>query len=121
MDLFRDVMDKQVVDCDGHKIGKVDDLILQLEPGQDPIVSALVTGHGSLAPLLGGRIASVVTWFRSILLGEADREPDVIPWNHVSRIDVVVHLDLDRWKGGFMDTEQDIWHRWVSHLPFAER
>jgi sporulation protein YlmC with PRC-barrel domain len=120
MQLFGDVMDKEIVDCNGRKAGKVDDLLLDLREGR-PVVRAIITGHGSLAPLLGSKIAGLVGWFRERLLGESHSEPVRIGWEHVTHIDVVVHLDVDRHTAGLVETDKLVWERWISRLPFSER
>lgn len=120
MFLFRDVMDKELVDCDGHKIGKVDDLVLKLGTGELPAVQAILTGHGASTPLVPAFLGQATQWVEERLLN-LPIQPFTVGWEHVTYIDVVVHLDLDREKDGFLDTEGAIWNRWIKHLPWAER
>ena len=120
MFLFRDVMDKQLVDRHGHKAGKVDDIVLEMRPGRPPAVRAIVSGRGSVAPILSSRMARTVSWLQERLLGKA-LAPAKIDWNHVTRIDVAVHLDLDRQEAHLTQTEDALWERWIRHLPWAER
>jgi hypothetical protein len=47
--------------------------------------------------------------------------PIEIGWEHVTRIDVTVHVDLDRHDGGLMRSERALWERWISRLPLANR
>lgn len=120
--LMREVVDKEIVDCHGFKAGKVDDLYLELRPGEPPIVSALVTGPGTLKPIFGRWMDRVVRWLRREMLGEIhDPQPQVLAWHHVDTIDVVVHVDIDRREADAMKTEDAVWNRWLRHLPFAER
>jgi sporulation protein YlmC with PRC-barrel domain len=118
--LFGDVMDKELVDCNGRKAGKVDDLLLELREGR-PVVRAIIAGHGSLAPLLGPKMARLTGWFRERLLGEPHSEPVRIGWEHVRYIDVVVHLDVDRHTAGLLESDRIVWQRWISRLPFSKR
>lgn len=120
MFLFRDVMDKELVDCHDDKIGKVDDLLLELRPGNLPAVTAILTGHGASASLMPNFLRRITEWLEGRLLG-LPIEPFTIGWKHVTRIDVVVYLDLDREKDGLLDTETAIWNRWIKHLPWAQR
>jgi sporulation protein YlmC with PRC-barrel domain len=120
--LMREVMDKEIVDRHGFKGGKVDDLYLEIRPGELPIVTAVVTGTGSLPPIFGDRLDRLVRWFRRMLLGDLhDPQPQVIPWDRVERIDVVVHIDVDRDDADMMHTEEAVWNRWIRRLPFAQR
>jgi sporulation protein YlmC with PRC-barrel domain len=121
MYLFRDVMDKQLVDRHGHKCGKVDDIVLELRSGGNPMVREIVTGHGALSSLLPEPIPRAVTWLERHVLGFSTVRPAHVGWEHVERIDVVVRLDLDREKAGLMDTETAIWQRWIDRIPRAER
>ena len=120
--LVRDVLDKGLVDSDGFKVGKVDDLLLELREGECPSVRAIVTQHGALTPYLGKTVERVAAWLREHLLGLGPEvEPITIPWDQVTRIDVVVHLDLRRNEVDLCKSEGAVWERWIKHLPFAER
>ena len=121
MNLFGDVMDKELVDRNGHKIGKVDDIVLEAQDGELPVVRSILVGHGALAPILGRRIAGLVTFVRKVVLGARDAEPIEIGWEHVQSIGVVVQIDLDRQEDGLMESSNLIWRRWIGRLPFARR
>src|SRR5947209_7619450 len=96
MYLGADVLDKQLLDRDGRKAGKVDDLVLELRPGERPTISALVTGHGAMLHLLPSFLARLVRRLEAHVAGVPDAEPFVIGWEHVTKIDVTVHIDLER-------------------------
>jgi hypothetical protein len=120
--LGRDVLDKEMLDCTGCKAGKVDDLVLELRDGERPVVRAIATQHGALAALLGDHVGSLAAWLRRTVLGFGDDvTPITIGWEHVTRIDVTVHIDLDRDQAGLLRSERAMWERWVSHLPWARR
>ena len=111
-----------MLDCSGSKAGKVDDLLLELRPGERPVVRAIITQHGALAGLLGGPIARLSARLRRTVLGFGDDVPPItIGWEHVTRIDVIVHIDLERDQAGLLRSERAIWERWISHLPWARR
>jgi sporulation protein YlmC with PRC-barrel domain len=44
MDLVRDLLDQQVLDRHGERMGRVDGVVLELRPGQPPRVSAIEVG-----------------------------------------------------------------------------
>lgn len=119
--LFRDVMDKQLVDCHDDKMGRVDDLLLDLEPGKPPAVRAIITGHGAGRAVMPHFLGRAVTWLEKRLLGLAGVEPVEIGWEHVTRIDVAVHLDVDRKQVGGTETEHALWERWIKPLPRSQR
>src|SRR5690242_14721659 len=99
-------MDKEIVDRHGLKAGKVDDLLLDLSSGERPAVRAVITGHNSLARLLGPGVDRFVSWLACSVLGfPRDFKPVEIDWRHVTAIDVVVHMNVDREDDGLMDAE----------------
>jgi len=122
MRLAREVLDKEILDCDGFKGGKVDDLLLELRAGEPPVVRAIVTQQGALARVLGHRTARLNAWLRGWALGQG---PDIVPveigWAHVTRIDVTVHINLSRADADLLHSEKAIWERWISRLPWARR
>lgn len=119
--LFRDVMDKGLVDRNGDKMGKVDELLLELRPGELPAVRTIVLDHGSLLVLLPTFLANICRWIEERILGLTEIEPIEIPWERVESIDVVVHVDVDRQQVGATQTEEALWERYVSKLPWARR
>jgi sporulation protein YlmC with PRC-barrel domain len=120
--LVRAVMGKEILDRGGFKGGKVDDILLEMHDDEPPVVRAILTQHGAVARVLGRRVARWAEWARARTLGFG---PDVAPieigWEHVTRIDVTVHVDLDRHDGGLMRSERALWERWISRLPLANR
>lgn len=122
MFLFRDVMDKQIVDRYGFKAGKVDDILLELSEGERPVVRGIITGYGSLTRLLGTPVERLVTWLGHHLLGlPGDVNPVILDWEKVMAIDIVVHVDIDREDAHLMESKDILWKRWVRRLPFSER
>ena len=122
MDLGKHVLDKEIVDRQLRRAGRVDDLVLELaEPGpdsvlQEPEVTAIVCG-----PLaLGRTLSPPVRWLARQLyrvLGLADPHPVEVPWSAVSAIDVVVHLDIDRDHHGMTALEAAVRRRYIGRLP----
>ncbi len=122
MFLARQVLDLGLVDRSGRKIGKVDDIVLQLRDGRPPVVHAIRGGRGALAQYLPVSVQRIAAWLRAGILGEEGMQPPgEIGWEHVNQIDVVVHLDLDRANVGLLRTETAIWDRWIRRIPWAER
>ncbi len=115
--LFRDVLDKQMVDRNGRRCGKVDGLVLRTGEGP-PRVARIEIGSGTLARRLSGRLARGMAAL-SRWLGIRGGRPYRIPWARVKEVDLNVALDLDA-----DDSQLDAAERWVrdrvmSHLPGA--
>ncbi|MET3858516.1 hypothetical protein [Rhizobium sp. OAE497] len=58
MHLVRDLLDKQLVDSDENKIGKVDGLVIETRDGSPPRIAAIETGAGVVLDRLGWRTSS---------------------------------------------------------------
>ncbi|MEZ2223539.1 hypothetical protein [Rhizobium sp. RCC_161_2] len=58
MHLVRDLLDKQLLDPDQHKIGKVDGVVMEYRDDQQPRIAALETGSGVVLDRLGWRTKS---------------------------------------------------------------
>ena len=84
--LERDLLDQQIIDVDGHKVVRVNDVNLEWEQGPEGetglrIVDVEVGNRGALRRLLKGLPASSVE-------GVADKfKPRVIPWGCVDLIE----------------------------------
>ena len=122
MELAKHVVDRGIADSAGQLVGKVDDLLLELPAGDDfgggPVVAAIITGPLALSRNLPGWCARLAR-LAYRLCGIADPRPIVIPWSHVVRIDVAVHLDLDRDAAQLDPFERAIGERFIRRLPGA--
>src|SRR6195952_562101 len=64
LELGRDVLDKQVVDRDGIKMGRVDGLVLEVREGHAPRIEAIEMGGVVLAARIHPRLARWVDGWR---------------------------------------------------------
>jgi sporulation protein YlmC with PRC-barrel domain len=85
LDLALTVLDRQLVDRDGHKCGRVDDIRLSGHPGQPLTVESLVVGAGAWQR----RMRSPVGRLLSRLGGQRVVE---VPWSEVRGVTHVVKL-----------------------------
>lgn len=108
MDLIRDCLDKQLLDRNGHKMGRVDGLIMELTgDGEQPRVTFVevgaVTQATRLHPRLGRLVAALARRW-----GRAESDPYRIPWARVvpTGDDVTVGLLAE-------ETPALAWERWL--------
>jgi hypothetical protein len=114
MDLVRDCLDKQLVDRHGHKMGRVDSIILEVGAGRRPTVSAIEIGSVCLAARLHPRLARVV---RSISkrLSVVNHDPFRLPWSKVagsSGIEVIAAVEAEK-------TPALAWELWLRKKIIA--
>ena len=86
MDLIRDVLDNQLVDCHQRRMGKVDGIVVQIPDRGQPKLAFLETGWITKARRLHPRLA---TWLSRWA------KPYRIPWRSIVDIGVDVEIDLD--------------------------
>jgi sporulation protein YlmC with PRC-barrel domain len=106
------LLDEQILDCDGKRCGRVDDIELR---GSPPRVSALLVGEGLYPRRLPGwarraarRLAGPELWGSNALR---------VPWEAVDRIEAAVHLRGKAEEHGL--GEGDDPERWlVRRLPW---
>jgi len=109
MDLARDVLDKQMVDLDGRKLGRVDGLVLRLRRGGPPEVAAVLCGGAVLARRLGPRWVAALFRFFGRFRPRGVPDEVRIPFSRVQRVGIEVGLDVD---AEHADTLA--WERWLA-------
>ena len=88
------LLDRELIDCRGIPAGRVDDLELSdPEPGELPVLTALLCGATAFGPRLGGRLG---TWWQAIgrrLRPVSDSYPnriDAALIDHVDRLEITL-------------------------------
>jgi hypothetical protein len=121
LELGRDVLDKQVVDREEIKMGRVDGLILELRDGQPPRIEAIEMGGVVLAARIHPRLAHFVDgWRRRFKV----RRTAVyrVPWSAVLEITAYdIKIDV-----AACDTPNFDWEGWlqkhvIAHIPAAAK
>jgi sporulation protein YlmC with PRC-barrel domain len=107
VNLTRDILDQQVVDRTGQRLGKVDGVILELREGQPPRIAALEVGPVTLVRRLNPRLAG---WLQRLLRRYGPRTDGTlrIPWSKVQAIGVDVRVDL-----AAEGTTARAWEEWL--------
>lgn len=92
MDVIRDVLDNQLVDRNGRKMGKVDGVAIELRDGQPPRLVYIEVGIPTLARRLHPRLARWVAAIES-KWGAKRGESFRISFSKV--LDVGIDVDVD--------------------------
>lgn len=90
MDLVYRVLDDQLVDVDGRRCGRVDDLEFDGGLGEPPRLSAILSGRGTWWRRLPRRLRAVGE--RVFGPGVLGRDVARVPWEEVEDVEVVVKL-----------------------------
>jgi sporulation protein YlmC with PRC-barrel domain len=109
LDLHLHLLDRQVVDEEGHLVCKVDDIELDLDDNGRPYITAILVGPRALGPRLGGRIGHWTTAIaRRLAEGHSD-EPLRIDFATVTEIGSSITVD-----GRIEDFEVTPLEEWVD-------
>ena len=117
LELIRDVLDRQLIDRRGTKMGRVDGVVLRVEEGQPPRVDHFDLGFVVLA----GRVHPLAERMVKALRRRVKvREVAVqeVPWDVVGEITPEhIKIDIDAY-----ETPAFAWERWlrehvVQHIP----
>ncbi|HJT17912.1 MAG TPA: hypothetical protein VJ853_11005 [Thermoanaerobaculia bacterium] len=114
-EIFRDLLDKQLVDANETKMGRADGIVLEIDGDKQPRIDHLELGFSVLARRLGPRAEK---WFEAIRTRWSVRKSarQIVPWSKV--IDVTnyeIKLDLKAEETPAFD-----WERWVRNHIVAK-
>ncbi|HEX5586789.1 MAG TPA: hypothetical protein VFZ17_05735 [Acidimicrobiia bacterium] len=115
-----ELLDHQIVDCDGRLAGKVDDLELDVpSDGELPVVTEILSGLGALAGQIGGAAGS---WLASIEARIAGRDRPPIGRIMFSVVTTVAeHVEVSVSRQALDSNRAEIWTRdvIVDQIPGA--
>ncbi|MDQ3927983.1 MAG: hypothetical protein M3328_02420, partial [Chloroflexota bacterium] len=93
LDLIRDVLDNQLVDMHGRKMGKVDGIVIELRDDEPPKVAYIEVGGPTLAsrvhPKLGEWASKLAKRFGP------GGEPYRIPWSKLKSVGIEIEALVD--------------------------
>lgn len=96
MDLVRDCLDKQLEDGNKRRMGRVDGIILELEPDRPPRVAYIEVGVKTLMDRMSTRLGKATA--RLFKRFNVDPEPYRIPWGklHVGLNKVTADVEAEK-------------------------
>ena len=92
--LSHDVIDSQLVDRHQEKIGRIDELLLELEDGKPPRVATIVIGGAARARRVGRWLLACHRAVH-VLLGHREEQESRVPFEQVRRIADTIELDVE--------------------------
>ncbi len=118
MELIRDLLDMQVVDRDGVKMGKVDGLLLECRPGQPPRLTHVEVGVLTAARRIHRRLPQRLQAVAR-RLGLHVPPPLRVPIDDVQRRGVDVRVDLVAERTSAFALERWLRRHVVGRIPGA--
>ena len=112
VDIGLGILDHQLLDCEGRRCGKVDDLAVEGGPGEAARVVAILSGPDVWAQR-SRRIGRFAAW-----IGRGGRVR--VPWEEVESIDAGVHLRKTARELG-LGSGDDRAGRYVAWIPGSDR
>ncbi|MBW4635126.1 MAG: hypothetical protein KME30_25480 [Iphinoe sp. HA4291-MV1] len=119
MDIIRDVLDNQLVDCKERKIGKVDGIVMELRDKEPPRLIYIEVGMPTLARRLHPRLARWVTAIQS-KWGAKRNESLRIPFSKVHDIGIDVKVDVEAEATSALAYEQWVSEHIIKRIPGLE-
>jgi sporulation protein YlmC with PRC-barrel domain len=93
MDLVRDLLDRQVVDRNGKRLGRVDTIVLEIRDTEPPLVKAIEIGLVTLGERIHpfvGRCARAI----EVLFGVEKDRPVRVPFARILSFEPDVKVDV---------------------------
>ena len=113
LELARDVLDQELIDRNGTRMGRVDGLVIIIDDDGPPRVDRFELGFVVLARRLHPRVERAVQWLRRWSVRKVARQ--IIPWSSVAAItENHIEVGVDA-----MDTEAFAWERWLRDVIVA--
>jgi hypothetical protein len=115
MNLYRDILDKQILDRKKMKCGKVDGLIMTVRPRAQPQITHIELGSVTLARRVGQGPARFVARFARVSRGKQRQVPYRVEWNKVK--DIGVEMDIDGNTTPYGRIREWLVHHVLKYLP----
>lgn len=107
--LARDVLDKQLIDRNDVKIGRVDSLVIELRPGGPPRVAFIELGAVALARRLGPCAHKLVAHLAVKIAGKGRGRARRIAWEKVRVGGLAIEYNVD-----VQRTVLFTWQKWLT-------
>src|SRR5215210_5533114 len=118
LNVIRDVLDDQVIDCRKRKMGKVDGVIMVLRKDKPPRLAYIEMGMSTLAHRLHPRLG---LWVEALgrKWGVRHGKPYCIPWSKVHPLNIDVRVDLNAEETPLLDWEKWLDKHIIERIPGA--
>jgi len=119
MDLVRDVLDKQLVDRNGVKMGKVDSILAELQSDKPPRITGIEIGSIAMARRLGPWIERWASRIAAKLGGVRHSRPHHFPWSDIKDVGLDIEMKVDVRETHVFDWQDWLRDRVICRIPGA--
>lgn len=118
MHIVRDLLDKQLIDVNWQKMGRIDGMLVEVPPGGQPRVTFLCVGGTVLTRRLPGFFGR---WATALVrrFGVRRGAPFLIPWPLVLRVERVIRVDVNSDESGAMASSRWVRDHIIERIPGA--
>ena len=120
LDAGLDLLDRQIVDCDGTSLGKVDDVEIEMTSDGRCAVTALLLGPQAQGPRVGGHVGRWMARFAATISGEPDGYRIPVALVEDFGVSVRLRVTADALHG-FGRVEQWLDDNFISRIPGGRR
>jgi sporulation protein YlmC with PRC-barrel domain len=117
MNLSRRILSEGLLDSEGDRCGRVDDLVVDARFDRPARVTAIVSGGGVKGQLLGRRAHQISIWLHRFLGMAPPIEPVVIPWRMVRSIGANIKLNSKTSALGLDRLNRAVAERFIGRIP----
>lgn len=118
MNVIRDVLDNQLIDRKGYKMGRVDGIVMECKGKEPPILTYIEVGIPTLAQRLHPRLARWVSAIQS-KWGAKHNQPLRIEWSKVRDFGIDVEVDVEAEATPALAYEQWLREHIIQRIPGA--
>ena len=117
MDLIRDCLDKQIDDRSKRRMGRVDGIVLEVEPGRPPRVAYIELGVKTLMDRFSSRLGNAIAHL--LKRRHLDYAPYRIPWGKIKVGLNEVRADVEAEKTPALEWELWLRKKVIGRIPGA--
>ncbi|MEV6909299.1 hypothetical protein [Amycolatopsis sp. NPDC051071] len=113
------LLDRQIIDPAGQKMGKVDDVEFDVDEHGRTTITALLIGQQPLGERIGGRLGQWISALAHRMRSDSDPGPLRIPFDDVIEVDSEITIGLRRELFDTPPLERWLRDRIIGRIPGA--
>lgn len=116
MYIVRDLLDKELIDVNWLRMGRIDGLAMEVREGEQPRITTICVGGTVLTNRLPGFVGRWGTAFLQ-RFGLRRGAPFLIPWSRVMRVDRQIRVDVNSDESAAMASSRWVRDHIIDRIP----